>query len=186
MRVCKHGCGVKLFGISRANHASTNLKQFSSSKLKTFTLFTYSLVIVIYFIITIPQLFITLFAHIYLFIFIFALCTGICQRSLQDLQINYVDVDVDACSVKRSLNKHFSKVVAKEIEVLWALLKCMYSSSSRFSRELFKFTTQINFVRIHQRETLSPGRPLEGWSKETADWGGSKVKFRSEETVRMK
>ena len=26
MRVCKHGCGVKLFGFSRANHASTNLK----------------------------------------------------------------------------------------------------------------------------------------------------------------
>ena len=27
MRVCKHGCGVKLFGFSRANHASTNLKK---------------------------------------------------------------------------------------------------------------------------------------------------------------
>ena len=33
MRVCKHGCGVKLFGCSRANHASTNLKKLSSSKL---------------------------------------------------------------------------------------------------------------------------------------------------------
>ena len=32
MRVCKHGCGVKLFGFSRANHASTNLKKSSSSK----------------------------------------------------------------------------------------------------------------------------------------------------------
>ena len=28
MRVCKHGCGVKLFGFSRANHASMNLKSF--------------------------------------------------------------------------------------------------------------------------------------------------------------
>ena len=37
MRVCKHGCGVKLFGFSRANHASTNLKKFSSSKLGKFT-----------------------------------------------------------------------------------------------------------------------------------------------------
>ena len=26
MRVCKHGCGVKLFGFSHANHASTNFK----------------------------------------------------------------------------------------------------------------------------------------------------------------
>ena len=43
MRVCKHGCGVKLFGFSRANHASTNLKKFSSSKLKKFTLFTHFL-----------------------------------------------------------------------------------------------------------------------------------------------
>ena len=40
MRVCKHGCGVKLFGFSGANHASTNLKKFSSSKLNKFTLFT--------------------------------------------------------------------------------------------------------------------------------------------------
>ena len=44
MRVCKHGCGVKLFGFLRANHASTNLKKFSSSKLDKFTLFTHSLV----------------------------------------------------------------------------------------------------------------------------------------------
>ena len=44
MRVCKHGCGVKLFGFSRANHASTNLKKFSSSKLDKFALFTHSFV----------------------------------------------------------------------------------------------------------------------------------------------
>ena len=44
MRVCKHGCGVKLFGFSHANHASTNLKKFSSSKLDKFTLFTHSFV----------------------------------------------------------------------------------------------------------------------------------------------
>ena len=44
MRVCKHCCGVKLFGFSRANHASTNLKKFSSSKLDKFTLFTHSFV----------------------------------------------------------------------------------------------------------------------------------------------
>ena len=44
MRVCKHGCGVKMFCFSRANHASTNLKKFSSSKLKKFTLFTHSFV----------------------------------------------------------------------------------------------------------------------------------------------
>ena len=42
MRVCKHGCGVKMFCFSRANHASTNLKKFSSSKLDNFTLFTHS------------------------------------------------------------------------------------------------------------------------------------------------
>ena len=40
MRVCKHGCGVKMFGFSPANHASMNLKKFSSSKLDKFTLFT--------------------------------------------------------------------------------------------------------------------------------------------------
>ena len=44
MRVCKHGCGVKLFIFSRANHTSTNLKKFSSSKLDKFTLFTHSFV----------------------------------------------------------------------------------------------------------------------------------------------
>ena len=32
MRVCKHGCDVKMFCFSSANHASTNLKKFSSSK----------------------------------------------------------------------------------------------------------------------------------------------------------
>ena len=42
MRVGKHGCGVKVFCFSRANHASTNLKKFSSSKLDKFTLFTHS------------------------------------------------------------------------------------------------------------------------------------------------
>ena len=44
IRVCKHGCGVKMFCFSRANHASTNLKKFSSSKLDKFTLFTHSFV----------------------------------------------------------------------------------------------------------------------------------------------
>ena len=44
MRVCKHGCGVKLFCFSRANHARTNLKKFSCSKLNKFTLFTHSFV----------------------------------------------------------------------------------------------------------------------------------------------
>ena len=44
MKVCKHGCGVKMFCFSRANHASTNLKKFSSSKLDKFTLFTHSFV----------------------------------------------------------------------------------------------------------------------------------------------
>ena len=44
MRACKHGCGVKMFCFSRANHASTNLKKFSSSKLDKFTLFTHSFV----------------------------------------------------------------------------------------------------------------------------------------------
>ena len=32
MRVCKHGCDVKMFCFSRANHASANLKKFSSPK----------------------------------------------------------------------------------------------------------------------------------------------------------
>ena len=44
MRVCKHGCGVKFCNFSRANHASTNLKKVSSSKLDKFTLFTHSFV----------------------------------------------------------------------------------------------------------------------------------------------
>ena len=44
MGVCKHGCGVKLFGFSLANHASMNLKKFSSSKLDKFTLFTHSFI----------------------------------------------------------------------------------------------------------------------------------------------
>ena len=44
MRVCKHGCGVKMFCFSRANQASTNLKKFLSSKLNKFTLFTHSFV----------------------------------------------------------------------------------------------------------------------------------------------
>ena len=44
VRVCKHACGVKMFCCSRANHASTNLKKFSSSKLDKFTLFTHSFV----------------------------------------------------------------------------------------------------------------------------------------------
>ena len=41
MRVCKHGCGFKMFCFSRDSHASTNLKKFSSSKLHKFTLFTH-------------------------------------------------------------------------------------------------------------------------------------------------
>ena len=44
MRVCKHGCDVKMFCFSRAYHASTNLKKYSSSKLDKFTLFTHSFV----------------------------------------------------------------------------------------------------------------------------------------------
>ena len=44
MRVCKHGGGVKMFCFLRANHASTNLKKYSSSKLHKFTLFTHSFV----------------------------------------------------------------------------------------------------------------------------------------------
>ena len=43
-RVCKHGFDIKMFCFSRANHASTNLKKFSSSKLYKFTLFTHSFV----------------------------------------------------------------------------------------------------------------------------------------------
>ena len=45
MTVCKHGCSVKMFCFSRANHASTNLKKkFLNSKLDKFTLFTHSFV----------------------------------------------------------------------------------------------------------------------------------------------
>ena len=44
MRVCKHGCGVKMFCFSCANHTNVNLKKFSSSKLDKFTLFTHSFV----------------------------------------------------------------------------------------------------------------------------------------------
>ena len=44
MRVCKHGCDVKMFCFSRANHVSTNLKKFLSSKLDKVTLFTHSFV----------------------------------------------------------------------------------------------------------------------------------------------
>ena len=36
MRVCKHDRGVNMFCFSRANHASTNLKKFPSSKLDKF------------------------------------------------------------------------------------------------------------------------------------------------------
>ena len=44
MRLCKHGCDVKMFCFSRANHVSTNLKKFLSSKLDKVTLFTRSFV----------------------------------------------------------------------------------------------------------------------------------------------
>ena len=37
MRVCKHGCDVKMFCFSRANHVSTNLKKFFSSELDKVT-----------------------------------------------------------------------------------------------------------------------------------------------------
>ena len=37
MRVCRHGCGIKMFCFLRANHASTNLKKFLSSKLDSYT-----------------------------------------------------------------------------------------------------------------------------------------------------
>ena len=38
MRLYKHGCGVKVFCFSLANHTSSNLKRFSSSKLDKFRL----------------------------------------------------------------------------------------------------------------------------------------------------
>ena len=44
MRICKHGCGVKMYWFSRANNASTDMKKFSSSTLDKFTLFTHSFV----------------------------------------------------------------------------------------------------------------------------------------------
>ena len=44
MRVCEHGCDVKMFCLSCANHASTNLKKFLSSNIDKFTLFTHSFV----------------------------------------------------------------------------------------------------------------------------------------------
>ena len=44
MRVCKHGCSIKMLCFSRANHESTKLKKFSSLKLDKFTLFTHSFV----------------------------------------------------------------------------------------------------------------------------------------------
>ena len=45
MRVCKHGCDIKMFCFLRPNHASTNLKKFFSSKLDIkFALFTHSFI----------------------------------------------------------------------------------------------------------------------------------------------
>ena len=44
MRVCKHGCGVKMFCFSRANHASTIVITFSRKNLDKLTLFTHSFV----------------------------------------------------------------------------------------------------------------------------------------------
>ena len=44
MRVCKHGCGIKMFCFSQTNHTSINLKKFSSSNLDKFTIFTHSFV----------------------------------------------------------------------------------------------------------------------------------------------
>ena len=43
MRVCKHGCGIKMFCFSHTNHTSTNLKKFSSSNLDN-TLFNDSFI----------------------------------------------------------------------------------------------------------------------------------------------
>ena len=40
MRVCKHGCNVKMFCCARVNHASVNLKKVLSWKLDKCTLFT--------------------------------------------------------------------------------------------------------------------------------------------------
>ena len=44
MRVCKHGCGIKMFCFLHTNQTSTNLKMFSSSNLDKFTLFTHSFI----------------------------------------------------------------------------------------------------------------------------------------------
>ena len=44
MRVCKHGCDIKMFCFSRTNQVSTNLKKFLSSKFDKVTLFTHSFV----------------------------------------------------------------------------------------------------------------------------------------------
>ena len=44
MRVCKHGCDVKVFCSSCTNPAMMNLKKFLRWKLDKFTLFTYSLI----------------------------------------------------------------------------------------------------------------------------------------------
>ena len=44
MREWNHGCDIKIFCFSHANHASTNLKKFLSSKLYKVTLFTHSFV----------------------------------------------------------------------------------------------------------------------------------------------
>ena len=44
MRVCRHGCDVKMFCFSRANHASANLKKFWVENLDEFFFFTHFLV----------------------------------------------------------------------------------------------------------------------------------------------
>ena len=44
MRVCKHGCDVKVFRSSHANHTMINLKKCLRWKRDNFTLFTHSLV----------------------------------------------------------------------------------------------------------------------------------------------
>ena len=41
MTVCKHGCGVKLFGFSRTNHASTNLKVFEFKTQKVYFIYPF-------------------------------------------------------------------------------------------------------------------------------------------------
>ena len=44
MRVCKHGCGVKKFCFSRANHASTKFEKVFEFKTRQVTLFAHSFV----------------------------------------------------------------------------------------------------------------------------------------------